>query len=64
MVDREQAEAIYEAGREAMVEALLDASARLEQLTTKVGELVERIDELEHQIDRDSINSSMTPSSD
>lgn len=63
-MDRERAEAIYEAGREAVVDALVEAWAGLEQVTGSVGALGERIDELERQVDRDSSNSSMAPSSD
>lgn len=63
-VDREHAEAIYGAGREAVVEALLEAWAGLEKLTVLVDGLRERIEELERQVDRDSGNSSMPPSSD
>lgn len=63
-MDREHAEAIYEAGREAVVEALLEAWAGLERLTALVDGLRERIDELERQVSRDSGNSSMPPSSD
>ena len=63
-MDRERAEAIYEAGREAVVEALLDAWASVERVTAAVDELRERIDELDRQVDRDSTNSSMPPSFD
>jgi transposase len=63
-VDRERGEAIYEAGREAVVEALLAAAADVERLTALVDGLRERIDELERQLKRDSTNSSMPPSSD
>ena len=68
---REEAEAIYEAGREAVVDALLRLSASFEELSGKVAEqtkLVEglhrQVDELERQAGRDSRNSSMPPSSD
>jgi hypothetical protein len=63
-VDRERAEDIYEAGREAVVEALLEAWAGVERVTGALEELGERIDELDRQIDRDSTNSSLAPSSD
>jgi transposase len=63
-VERERAEAIYEAGCDAVVEALLEAWAGLEQVTALVDGLRERIDELERQINRDSTNSSLPPSSD
>ena len=68
---REEAEAIYEAGREAVVEALLGLSAGFEELSGKIAEqsaqvveLARQIDELERQAGRDSRNSSMPPSSD
>ncbi len=70
-MERERAEEIYEAGREAVVEALLDAwagigevTSALEGLTGELDGLRERTDELERQINRDSGNSSMPPSSD
>jgi hypothetical protein len=56
-VERERAEEIWEAGREAVVEALVEAWAGLGQLTVALDGLRERIDELERQIDRDSTNS-------
>lgn len=73
-----EAEAIYEAGREAVVEALLGLSAGFEKLSARVEEqvaavagqsaqfeeLVGQVDELERQAGRDSTNSSMPPSSD
>lgn len=75
---RAEAEAIYEAGREAVVEALLELSAGFEKLSARieeqvaavveqsaqVKELVGQVDELERQAGRDSTNSSMPPSSD
>ena len=75
---REEAEAIFEAGREAVVEALLRLSAGFEDLSGKIAEqwaqfeeqsarveeLVREVDELERQAGRDSRNSSMPPSSD
>jgi transposase len=63
-VERERAEAIYEAGREAVVEALLVAWTGREELTASFDALRVEIDELRRQIDRDSSNSSMPPSSD
>lgn len=63
-MDREHAEAIYEAGREAVVEALLEAWAGLEQVTLALEALRCEVDELRRQVDRDSTNSSMAPSSD
>ncbi len=63
-MDRERAEGIYEAGREAVVEALLEAWTGLARVTGSLEELRGRVDELDRQIDRDSTNSSMLPSSD
>jgi len=63
-VDREHAEAIYETGREAIVDALLEACAGLEKVTVLADGLRERIEELERQVSRDSSNSSVAPSSD
>ncbi len=68
---REEAETIFEAGREAVVEALLGFSASFEELSARVAEqraqveeLHRQVDELERQANRDSGNSSMPPSSD
>jgi transposase len=63
-VRHEEAEAIYGAGREAVVDALVSAWAALEDLTVTVDALRERVDELERQLNRSSKNSSMPPSSD
>jgi FKBP-type peptidyl-prolyl cis-trans isomerase (trigger factor) len=62
-VRREEAEAIYDAGREAVVEALL-APAQVEELTRMIDALRERVEELERQLSRNSRNSSMPPSAD
>jgi transposase len=56
-VDRAQAEAIYDAGREAVVEVLLAMSEQIAALTT-------RVEELERQVAKNSRNSSKPPSSD
>lgn len=75
---RGEAEAIFEAGREAVVEALLELSAGFAELSGKIAEQVEQVreqaalvedlhrqvDELERRAGRDSGNSSMAPSSD
>ena len=68
---RGEAEAIYEAGREAVVEALLELSGRFAELSGKISEqtaevkgLHGQVDELERQAGSDSSNSSMAPSSD
>ena len=56
-MDRAQAEAIYDAGREACVEVLLQLSAAVERLE-------ERVRRLEDQARRDSRTSSKPPSQD
>lgn len=68
---REEAEAIYEAGREAVVQALLDLSAGYQQLHVQLSEQIAAVRELAVEVDElkriaalDSTNSSMPPSSD
>lgn len=56
-MDRAEAEAIYDAGREAVVEVLLAMDRRIAQLEA-------RVEQLERQLRRDSRNSSSPPSSD
>jgi hypothetical protein len=56
-VERVEAEAIYEAGREAVVEVLLAMDRRIVQLEA-------RVEKLERQLARNSGNSSRPPSSD
>jgi transposase len=56
-VDRREAEAIYDAGREAVVEVLLAMDRRVRQLEA-------RVEKLERELSRDSRNSSRPPSSD
>jgi len=56
-VDRAEAEAIYDAGREAVVEVLLAMDRRIRQLEA-------RVEKLERQLARSSRNSSLPPSSD
>lgn len=77
-VRREEAEAIYEAGRDAVVDALLGLSAdfgeldvrikeqssEMERLVREVKELERQVDELGLQAGRDSRNSSQPPSQD
>jgi hypothetical protein len=53
-VERSEAEAIYVAGREAVVEALLALSARLEAQDAQLAALAERVEELEQRVKRDS----------
>jgi transposase len=56
-VDRGEAEAVYDAGREACVEVLLALAARIEQLER-------RVERLEEESRRNSDNSSLPPSQD
>jgi Family of unknown function (DUF6444) len=59
-----EAEAIYEQGREPVVDALLALSARLEAQDARLAALAERVEELEQRLKRDSRNSSLPPSHD
>jgi transposase len=56
-MERREAEAIYDAGREAVVEVLLAMDRRIQQLEA-------RVEKLERQLARNSGNSSRPPSSD
>jgi transposase len=56
-VERAEAEAIYAAGREAVVEVLLAMDRRIAQLEA-------RVEQLERQLGRNSRNSSLPPSQD
>ena len=56
-MERAEAEAIYDAGREAVVEVLLAMDRRIQQLEA-------RVEKLERQLARNSGNSSSPPSSD
>ena len=56
-MERSEAEAIYDAGREACVEVLMKLSARIEQLER-------RVERLEAELRRNSENSSLPPSAD
>jgi transposase len=60
-MERAEAEAVYDAGREACVEFLLELTARHER---QIARLEARIERLEEQIRRNSRNSSKPPSSD
>jgi transposase len=59
-----EAEAIYAARREPVVEALVALSARLEAQDAQLAALSERVEELEQQLKRDSSNSLLPPSHD
>lgn len=70
-MERREAEAIYEQGRDAVVDVLLALSAQnerlaaqVEKLTAKVARQDERIATLERQLSRSSRNSSQPPSAD
>lgn len=70
-MEREDAEAIYEQGRDAVVAVLLELSAQnarlvaqVEQLTARVARQDERIAKLERKTKRSSRNSSQPPSQD
>jgi transposase len=56
-VERAEAEAIYDAGREAVVEVLLAMDRRIAQLEA-------RVEQLERRLGRNSRNSSLPPSQD
>ncbi len=56
-MERAEAEAIYDAGREAVVEVLLAMDRRIQQLEA-------RVEKLERQLAKNSENSSRPPSSD
>ena len=63
-MERAEAEAIYEQGREAVVAVLLALSARVTTLEARLAKQEERIAELERQLNRNSRNSSLPPSAD
>jgi len=56
-VDRAEAEAVYDAGREVVVEVLLRMGRRIQQLEA-------RVEKLERELSKSSRNSSRPPSSD
>jgi transposase len=71
MMTRQEAEAIYDAGKETVVRVLLDLSAKVDQLTADFAVLKaenaalrERVQTLEEQVAKDSHNSHKPPSSD
>jgi transposase len=63
-VDRAEAEAIYDSGRERCVEFILELAASVERLTTAGEGLEERVRRLEAEARRDSRTSSAPPSAD
>jgi transposase len=56
-VERHEAEAIYDSGREAVVEVL-------SRMDRQIGQLTARVERLERELAKDSKNSSRPPSSD
>lgn len=63
-MERAEAEAIYDEGREAVVGVLLAMDRRIAQLEAHVARQDERIAKLERQLNRSSKNSSQPPSAD
>jgi transposase len=63
-MDRSEAEAIYDSGRERCVEVILELAGALERLGARCEQLEERIRRLEEQARKDSRNSSAPPSQD
>jgi transposase len=63
-VERSEAEAIFEQGREVVVAVLLRMDAQIARLEKRVAEQDERIARLERQAKRSSRNSSQPPSQD
>lgn len=63
-MERVEAEAIYDAGREAVVEVLLRMDVQIQALSERVARQDERIARLERRLNRSSRNSSIPPSVD
>ena len=63
-MERSEAEAIYEQGREAVVAVLLRLDAQIAALSERVARQEERIAQLERQVKRSSRTSSQPPSAD
>jgi len=63
-VERAEAEAIFDAGREVVVEVLLRMDRQIQALTETVARQGERIAQLERRLGRSSRNSSQPPSVD
>lgn len=71
MMTRQEAEAIYDAGKDTVVRVLLDMDRRIHTLERQVQDLTARLDaseqrvrQLEEQLAKDSHNSHKPPSSD
>lgn len=63
-MDRSEAEAIYDAGRERCVEFILELAQGLERLSAANARLEERVRRLEERLRKNSSNSSTPPSAD
>ncbi len=67
-MERAEAEAIYESGREACVDFMLELAQRFEELAERserqIARLQTRVERLEEELRKDSRNSSKPPSSD
>ena len=63
-MERSEAEAIYDQGREVVVAVLLRMDEQIHRLEERVGRQDERIAQLERRLNRNSGNSSAPPSSD
>jgi transposase len=63
-MERSEAEAIYEQGRETVVAVLLALSERIAAQDVQIAKLAERIAELERRLNCNSRNSSTPPSQD
>jgi transposase len=64
VVERSEAEAVYDSGRERCVEFILELAGALERLTVANARLEERVRKLEEQTRQSSRNSSKPPSQD
>ena len=63
-MERAEAEAIYDQGKDVVVGVLLRMDEQIQRLEKRVGEQDERIAQLERRLGRDSRNSSQPPSAD
>ena len=63
-MERAEAEAIYDAGRETVVAVLLRMDEQIQQLSKQVAKQGEEIAELRRRLNRNSQNSSVPPSQD
>jgi transposase len=63
-VERAEAEAIYEQGREVVVAVLVALSERVAAQDAQIARLTARVEELERRLSRNSQNSSAPPSQD